>query len=149
MGEKPPDYFEGILQLRDVSDEVMDWVHDEIQASGRAKIANVKEVHGGIDVYLSSNSYLRSLGKKMQDRFGGILKVTKKIHTRDTITSKDVWRITVLFRQIPFKKGEIIKFQGEQWEVLMVGGQISLKNVSSGAKKRVSAERLTAIRKRK
>lgn len=140
--EKPATYFEGVLQLRGCSDEVLDWAHDEIIMAGRARIAKVKEVRGGIDVYLSSQRYLQSLGRQLQQRFGGILKITSKIHTRDPITSRDVHRLTVLFRQLPFKKGDVIKYIGEQWRVLSAGKQVQLQNVLSGKKTRVAAHKL-------
>jgi NMD protein affecting ribosome stability and mRNA decay len=142
MGEKPPDYFEGVLQLRNVTDEVADWVHDEIVREGKAKIAKAKEVAGGLDVYLSDQHYMQALGRKIQARFGGILKITSRLHTRDSLTSRDVHRVTVLFKQLPFVKGDIIKYLGEQWKVMGAGNQIPLQNVESGKKIRVPADKL-------
>ena len=142
MPEKPPQYFEGVLQLRDVSDEVLDWVHDEIIRAGRARIAKAREVRGGIDLYLSAQHYMQSLGKMLQQRFGGILKVTGRLYTTDHMTSRFVYRMTVLFRQLPCKTGEIITYHGEQWKITGVGNQISLQNVKSGEKKRVLADKL-------
>ena len=142
MPEKPPQYFEGVLQLRDVSDEVLDWVHDEIIRAGRARIAKAREVRGGVDLYLSAQHYMQSLGKMLQQRFGGILKVTGRLYTTDHMTSRFVYRMTVLFRQLPCKTGEMITYHGEQWKVMGVGNQISLQNVKSGEKKRVLADKL-------
>ncbi|MEM4240057.1 MAG: NMD3-related protein [Candidatus Woesearchaeota archaeon] len=142
MPEKPASYFEGVLQLRGCSDEAMDWAHDEILRAGRARIAKVKEVRGGIDVYLSSQHYMQSLGRKLQQRFGGILKITSKIHTRDPMTCRDVHRLAVLFRQLSFKKGDLIKYKGEQWKILAVGNQVQLQNEKSGRKIRVPADKL-------
>jgi NMD protein affecting ribosome stability and mRNA decay len=142
MGPKPPDYFEGVLQLRRVSDEVLDWVHDEIIREGKAKIAKVKEVPGGIDVYLSSQHYMQSLGRKIQKRFGGMLKITSRLHTRNQLTSRDVHRVTVLFRQLPFKKGDVIDYQGEQWEILSIDSQVRMQNTKSRQKNRVMTQKL-------
>lgn len=142
MAEKPASYFEGVLQLRGCSDEALDWAHDEIIRAGRARIAKVKEVKGGIDVYLSSQHYMQSLGRKLQQRFGGILKITSRIHTRSRITSRDVYRMTVLFRQLPFKAGDTINYHGEKWKVLSAGNQVQLQNVLSGEKTRVPAGKL-------
>ncbi len=128
--------------MRGCSDEVLDWAHDEIVRAGRARIAKVKEVKGGIDVYLSSQRYMQSLGRQLQQRFGGILKVTGRIHTRSRITSRDVYRMTVLFRQLPFKRGGVVKYVGERWKILAVGNQVQLQNIKSGKKLRMLAEKL-------
>lgn len=139
--EKPASYFEGIMQLRGCSDEALDWLHDEIIRAGRARIAKAKEVPGGIDLYLSSQHYMQSLGRKLQQRFGGILKITSKIHTRDPIRSRDVHRLTVLFRQFPFKKGDMIRYKGEPWIIISIGNQVQLQK-KSGKKIRVRIEKL-------
>lgn len=142
MGEKPKDYFEGIMQLRSVSDEAVDWLYDEIHRAGRAWVAKVKEVAGGIDVYLSSQHYMQALGRQLQRRFGGILKITSRLHTRNTLTSKDIHRVTVLFRQLPCKTGDVIDLHGERWKLLSMGNQVRLQNVKSGEKIRMSADKL-------
>lgn len=144
MPEKPPQYFEGVLQLRNVSDEVLDWVHDEIIRAGRARIAKIKEFKHGIDVYLSQQHYMQSLGRQLQQRFGGVLKITGRQFTTDHMTSRQIYRMTVLFRQLPCKTGDIITYHGEQWKVTGVGNQIALQNVQSGEKKRVLADKLAA-----
>ncbi len=142
MEEKPASYFEGVLQLRNISDEALDWLHDEIIRAGRARIAKAKEVKGGVDLYLSSQHYMQTLGRKLQQKFGGILKITSKIHTKDFVRSRDVHRLTVLFRQLPFKTGDVIKYQGEEWKIIAVGNQVQLRNVKSGKKIRVLVEKL-------
>ncbi len=140
--EKPPTYFEGVLQLRDVTDEVLDWTHDEIVRAGRARIAKIKEFKHGIDIYLSDQHYMQSLGRQLQQRFGGILKITGRQFTTDHMTSRQIYRMTVLFRQMPCKTGDTIEYHGETWKVTGVGNQISLQNTKSGKKIRVLADKL-------
>ncbi len=141
-GEKPADYFEGVLQLRDVTDEVLNWVHQEIIRAGRARIAKVQEFKNGIDIYLSAQHYMQAIGKQLQQRFGGVLKVTNRLFTRNSLTSRDVYRMTVLFRQLPFKTGDIITHHGEKWKITGVGNQINIQNTTSGEKKRLPADKL-------
>lgn len=142
MAEKHAQYFEGILQLRPVNDEILGWIDAEVTRTGKARIAKIKKVAGGVDLYFSSQHYLQSLGHQLQQRFGGILKITSRLHTCNPITSKDVHRVTVLFKSLPFKKGNAILFQGERWKILSVGNQINLQNISSGKKMRVLADKL-------
>jgi len=131
--------------LRNVSDEAIDWLYEEIQRTGKTKIAKAREVAGGIDVYLSSQHYMQTLGRHLQQRFGGVLKITSRLHTRDSLTSRDVYRMTVLFRQLGFKMGDIVKYHGEQWKVTGLGNQIALQNVKTGKKKRVPADKLADV----
>ena len=141
--EKPADYFEGVLQLRNVSDKAVDWLYDEIQRTSRTKIAKVLEVPGGIDLYLSAQHYMQTLGRQLQTRFGGILKVTSRLFTRNSLTSRDVHRMTVLFRQLPCKTGDIVTMHDEQWKILSMGNQIRLQNEKSGEKLRMNSDKFS------
>ena len=140
--EKPPQYFEGVLQLRDVTDEVIDWAHDEIIRVGRARIAKAKEVRGGADIYLSDQHYMQGLGRQLREKFGGILKISGRQFMTDHMTSRQIYRMAVLFKQLPCKMGNIITLHGEEWKVTGLGNQISLQNVKSGKKMRMLADKL-------
>jgi NMD protein affecting ribosome stability and mRNA decay len=61
-------------------------------------IAKEEKQKTGIDYYVSSNKFLLSLGKKLKKSFKGELKTSRKIHTKNKLTSKDVYRVTVCFR---------------------------------------------------
>ena len=139
--KKHAKYFEGTLQLRDTTKELLDFVADEIARAG-VTIARANTLKNGIDLYLSSQKFMCSLGKKMQERFGGILKITKRLHTVSKVTSKLLYRVTVLFRMLPFKKGDIVKFRGKEWAILGIDAQVRLKETTTGEKKRVRAEEL-------
>ena len=52
----------------------------------------------GIDYYISSNSFLLALGKKLKKSFKGEYKLSRRIFTKNKMTSRDVYRLTVLFR---------------------------------------------------
>jgi NMD protein affecting ribosome stability and mRNA decay len=140
MKERPKDYFEGILQIRYGNPELLKWVHARIKADGRALVAKEKKVTNGVDVYISSQHYLQNLGRQIKKRFIGILKVSRRLHTTDKMTSKLLYRVTVLFKVLPFKRGDIVTLHGEQVEVLNIGNRAQVKDIKSGAKKDVDLE---------
>ena len=143
MEQHIPDYFEGILQIRDGSKELLTWVHNRIITDGRARVAKEKKVTNGIDLYLSDQHYLQNLGRKIKERFTGILKVSKRLHTTDKMTSKHLYRVTVLFKVLPFKRGDIITVYGEQVEILAIKHKAQIKDVKSGKKKEISLDVLS------
>ena len=71
-------YFEAILQLRDVSQKVIDYAEDEIHRV-KLKVAKTVKVKNGTDYYLSNNSLTRALGKRLKERFGGNNKETASL----------------------------------------------------------------------
>lgn len=131
LRHKHPFYYEGILQLRDVSPEILAFVHRELE---REQMPIVKEVFfpSGRDYYLPDQKFARRLGKLLQQQFGGEFLVTSSLHTRKE--GKDIYRFTVLFRGILFKKGERVFYRGEHYDVLALGKDILLQNIESKKK---------------
>ena len=122
------------------------WIHNRIKTDNRARVAKEKKVTNGVDVYVSDQHYLQNLGRQLKHKFTGILKVSKRLHTVDKMTSKHLYRITVLFKVLPFKRGDIAILHGEQVEVLNIGNRAQVKDLKSGAKKEVNLEFLRAVR---
>ena len=80
-------YFEGTLQLRNSTEEILEIVKKEIANAQDAEIAKIKLVKNGVDIYISRQRALRSLGNKLQKQFPGQLVVSTKLHTKKRITS--------------------------------------------------------------
>jgi len=85
MQTKHRDYFEGILQLRNVDNKIIEFTIKDIEKQENIFISNIKKITNGIDIYVSSQRYLRNLGNKLQNRFGGQLIISTKLHTRNRI----------------------------------------------------------------
>jgi len=73
-----PEYYEGILQLRNPSDKVLDYVEREIARDGKVRIAKTTRLKNGYDLELSSQAFLRGLGRKLREKFGGELVLSSK-----------------------------------------------------------------------
>jgi NMD protein affecting ribosome stability and mRNA decay len=128
-------YFEGTLQLRETSPEVREYVHNITRADDKATITQEKRVPGGIDMLFSSMHYLQALGKKLKQKFPGELKITKKLFSQSRETSKVLYRVTVLFRQLPFKLGDVLDVDGEPIKILSIGNRVRTQNTRTGVKK--------------
>jgi NMD protein affecting ribosome stability and mRNA decay len=135
-----PDYFEGILQLRNPTPELMDYV----QRLPVSELSRTKMVENGFDCYFVSQRFLRSFGKELQKRFPGELRSTRRLHTRSRQTGKDVYRVTVLFRMYPVKKGDVVEIRGTQFLVLAVGKKLYLQNQKTREKQWLAYDKLPA-----
>ena len=128
------DYFEGILQLRNPNDEIIEFIRNQFNKKPGVFISNEKKVNNGIDFYASSQKYIQVLGRKIKRNFSGELKISSKLHTRNKQTSKNVYRVNVLFRLAKCKLGDILTFKGEEIKVLKLGKKILAKNLKTGKK---------------
>lgn len=127
-------YFQGTLQLRNPTEEVIRFTENAILKTGYVTVAKIVKLPNGIDYYLSSQKFLRSLGKRLQKAFPGELKESKKLFTRNRQTSKDVYRGAVLFRLHPYKKGDSITYKGEKMTVISIGAKLTLQHPDSKKK---------------
>ncbi len=93
-----PQYFEGTLQLRNPNEEVLNFISNQFKRNEKVWIAKQERLKTGIDLYVSSNKFLLKLGKKLKKSFKGELKTSRTLHTKNRLTSKNVYRVTVLFR---------------------------------------------------
>ena len=132
--EYPPNYFQGILQLRNCNQEVIDFVENQIEKAERKDVYVSKKVKviGGVDIYLTSNKFLRSLGKKLKKSFNGELKESEKLFSRNRQTQKNIYRLNVLFRLTKFKKGDIVEFRGRKVKIMNIGSKVQAKEVETG-----------------
>jgi len=145
MNERPSSYFEGILQIRNGSPQLLAWVHKRITDDNKAKVAKEKKVVGGVDLYLSDQHYLQSLGRKLSQQFNGILKVSRRLHTVNKMTSKLLYRVTVLFQQLHWKRGQKVVIDGEEFEIMNIAQKVQVKNVHSGKRSLIDADRLIRL----
>ena len=105
-GEAVDQYFEAVLQLRNPNDEAVRCIVNAVKKRKGVFIAKQSKVKGGIDFYISSQRFTRTLGKILKKSFKGDLKVTKRLYGTDRQKSKVLYRGTVLFRIEEEKKEE-------------------------------------------
>ncbi|HLC74319.1 MAG TPA: NMD3-related protein [Candidatus Nanoarchaeia archaeon] len=116
-------YFEATVQLRNVSKEVMRFAYDDVEKNGIVISKEIK-MDNGVDFFVDSRKYAQQLGKKLQHKFGGMIKSSARVFTKDRQTSKDVYRVTIMFKQFPYKKGEKFMLKGEELIVKAVGTDV-------------------------
>jgi nonsense-mediated mRNA decay protein 3 len=129
-------YYEGILQLRNVAKEVFSWVEKEVERQDRRNIfiSKVLKQKNGCDMYISSQKYLQVLGNKLQKTFGGILKITSSLHTQDKQTSKNLYRVNVLFEGLIFGKGDVIPVKNKLLHITNMQKQVIGIDLITGKK---------------
>ena len=127
------DYFQGILQLRDVNEEMLGFVHNQIKKRNNVAVTRTVKLPNGQDLYITSQHFIKLLGKKLKDSFGGQLKISSKLHTRNR-QGKDLYRVNVLYRPSKHKRGDIVIVRGDKFKLLSVGKRIFAMDMKTGKK---------------
>jgi len=129
-------YFEANLQLRNLTQEMLQFAEDEIERC-HIHVAKVKTVENGYD-------FTRNLGKKMQEKFGGKTLTTAKLYGQKD--GKEIFRVTVLFRGVPFQRQDIVIYKAEEHTVTAMGKEIILQHNKSGKKIHLNYKNMDSIK---
>ena len=127
------DYYQGILQLRDVNEEILSFVHNQIKKRSDTAVTKTVKFSNGVDLYITSQKFIRILGKKLKESFGGQLKISSKLHTKSR-QGKDLYRVNVLFRTSKYKKGDVVTIRGDKVRLIKIGKKVFARDLSTGKK---------------
>ncbi|MBT3407633.1 hypothetical protein HN415_03020, partial [Candidatus Woesearchaeota archaeon] len=123
-------YYEGILQIRNTKnnlfDNVIDTIYNAVDSTNGVFITKIDEIKDGVDIYLGSNKFLRAIGKTLHEKYGGDIKISKKLFSVDHKTSKEIYRGTVLIRLPNFSVRDVILIKNKYLHVK----KISPKSIS-------------------
>lgn len=140
-------YYEAVLQLREVPEEAYEVAHLEIAQEG-IYVAKEKKLENGYDLYLADAKFTQKLARKLQQQFGGEVKITASLFSKRK--DKDLYRLTVLLRGIPFKRGDLVIYEGEEYRVKIIArNEIMLQNIKTGEKVHVKYKDQEQIKKEK
>ena len=136
--------FNGILQLRNPTDEVLKLIEDElIKVHSKSWYCLKKQaVKNGYDYQFNNSQITRYIGKRLQQTTGGQLEMTARLVTRSKETSKDLHRITILFRIPKYKKGDVVDYKGHDVKILNFGKKVYIQDVKTHKKQEVAYDRI-------
>ncbi len=120
-------YFEGVLQLRNPHDEVINYVRNEVMRNKDRGAFITKEVmhKKGMDFYISKQHFIQNLAKGIQKKFGGKVNVNPELFSRDKQKSRDLYRMNILVELPLFKKGDIVKIDKSIINIKKMGKTIT------------------------
>ncbi|MFH1848686.1 MAG: NMD3-related protein [archaeon] len=134
-------YFEGILQIRNQNEDMLDFINHYLESKG-ASITNRKKLKSGLDLYITSRRAIQALGRELLKRYGGTMKMSPHLFTADRQTSKLVYRVNVLFRALGIKAGDVIVIDNRPILIQKTGSVISGTDLQSGKRLSMPCKKL-------
>lgn len=112
--KRSSNYFEATLQLKSENEDLIKRT-EKILADNRVGIKTKKKSKGGYDFQLTSNKGMLKAIRKLSEEYPAITTTSRKLHTKDNQTGKELFRVTALYVPITFSKGDIIEYLGKKW----------------------------------
>jgi NMD protein affecting ribosome stability and mRNA decay len=136
--KKGTTYFEGILQLRNINEEIISYVENELTKQRRKGIfLNKKQVlkkDSDVDLYITDQGYTRVLAGKLRRQFGGVMKKNEELFSQDKQRSKNLYRLAILLEFPKYSKGDAIKLDGNIYIIQSLSDKIHVTNMLTGKK---------------
>ncbi len=131
--------YNGILQVRNPTKEITDFVKMELKnAKEGIHCIKEEEVVNGKDYKITDAQFTRNLSRRLQNKFGGELLITAKLVSRSSQTSKDLYRITALFRYPKFRKGDIVSYRGREVKIINFTKKVFVEDVQTHKKEQAN-----------
>ena len=136
-------YFEGILQVRNSTDEINDFIKKDIKKNMSKGVHINKEIDldgtgTNIDYYLTDKRYLKSIAEKLRNSFGARIKQNAQLFSIDWSTSKNVYRLNVLVEFPSYHKNDVLKINEHLFKIVSMDEKIHVINVETNAKTSLS-----------
>ncbi len=127
-------YFEGTLQVRGstaVVEQFIDMAIERGEANGNFLVK--KDRHkDGFDYYFTKNKFTRQLAASLKKQFGGKYTLSRRLQTRDRQTSKEMYRLTLLYQSPLFFKDEVISTGRDVYHITSTTGTLTARNLGTG-----------------
>jgi NMD protein affecting ribosome stability and mRNA decay len=137
--KKQGEYFEGELQLRNITPEIDSFIKEYI-GDTELFISDRKKNRNGIDLKLSDQKKLQNLAHQLQKRFGGQLKISPRIYSKDRQSSKEIYRVNAFYKAPDYHAGEAVKIDNKIILVSDVKKNISGTDLKTGKKVSVNPD---------
>ncbi|MFT4304916.1 MAG: NMD3-related protein, partial [Candidatus Woesearchaeota archaeon] len=126
------EYFEAILQIRNKNENIIQDVLKDLdlileEEKKRSVFATkIESLKNGVDIYITSQKHIKTIGKKLYEIYGGEMKINEKLFSKDHLTSKNLYRVNVLLSIPDFKKGSLIKINDQLIFISSIKGNFIL-----------------------
>jgi len=132
-------YFEGILQVRNTTREIHDFIKNNLarQKSKGVHINKIVDVDGtgaDVDYYYTDNRYIKILAEKLRDHFGAQIKNNAQLFSIDWETSKNLYRVNMLVRFPTYHKNDVLKINEHLFKIISMDEKVHVINLETNTK---------------
>ncbi len=120
-------YFQGTLQVRNETPERVKFLKEYLKNVDSTPAKEEKQ-GSGHDYYLTSKTTVERAARALQEQFGGLVKSSARLFSRNHQTSKEIYRTTWFIELPPFKKGDALKREEAVLLIIELGKRVKCYN---------------------
>ncbi|MGV8141673.1 MAG: NMD3-related protein [Candidatus Woesearchaeota archaeon] len=132
-------YFEGILQVRNSTDEINAFIKKDAQKQKSKGIHINKEIDldgtgSNIDYYYTDKGYIKNIAERLRSAYGATIKQNAQLFSLDWSTSKNIYRLNVLVEFPNYHKNDVIKIGKQLFKIISMDEKIHVVNIENESK---------------
>jgi len=132
-------YFEGVLQIRNATPEINDFIKNDLHKNKSRGVHVNKEVDidgtgANVDYYYTDKKYLKVISEKLRKNFGARIKHNAQLFSIDWETSKNLYRLNVLVELPKYRKNDVIKMDEQLYKIISMDEKIHVINMKNNTK---------------
>jgi len=123
-------YFEGILQIKNSDDYIVEFVHNELAKQKPKGIFITKQTitKNRADFFITDQTYMKRLAVKLQKEFGGKISLNPKLFSKNRQSGKELYRLTILLELPKLKKNEVIVVDDKLYKISSLQQKINVQD---------------------
>lgn len=128
-------FFDSTIQLRNCTEEILAFARNEVKKQQKKGIFITKEVPidkysiKDIDMFLTNQTYAKTLAEKIKKNFGGTIKKNAKHFSLNWQTTKTLYRLNILLQLPSYKKNDVIKEDNHLYKIISIGDKIRVEDL--------------------
>lgn len=135
--KKGTQFFDSTIQLRNCTAEVLAFARNEVRKQQKKGIFITKEVPiekysiKDIDMFLTNQTYAKTLAEKIKKNFGGSIKKNAKHFSLNWQTTKTLYRLNILLQLPNYSKNDVIKIENHLYKIVSLGEKIHVEDLKT------------------
>ena len=132
-------YFEGILQVRNATSEMKDFIRNDLLRNKSKgfhinKEEYIDDTGNNIDYYYTNKGYMRVVAEKLKNHFGAVLKQNAQLFSINWETSKNIYRLNILVQMPNYHKNDVIKIGKQLFRIVSMDEKIHVVDMGNNSK---------------
>ncbi len=128
--KKTSQYYEGVLQLRTKDKEIIKRVEKELKKAD-IHISKTEERKNGRDYYITDKKLLARISEKLYKIYGGKIKKSQNLFSRDRQTSKNIYRVNIMLEPPAYKKNDVVSKDNKLLKIIKLGKTVKALNLKN------------------
>jgi NMD protein affecting ribosome stability and mRNA decay len=138
--KKQGDYFEGVFQLRNIDENIFEFVKKYCK-NHSIFIIKEEKAKNGYDLKISDKKKAHHLAVSLQKSFGGILKINPQVFSQDRQTSKIIYRVNFYYEAPDYKIGDVVKIDNKVIHIHKISKTLTGTDLKTGKSTNVDSKK--------